>query len=398
MENRNTLTFFTAALLALSFSYLINEKWQPNFSALMNATYFSASAKPIHKKNTIQVALLLDTSGSMSGLIEQAKSQLWQILNTLANTEKENEETKLEIALYQYGSPTYGKSARQIRQLSGFTSDMDLISKKLFALSTSGGEEYCGEVITTSINELGWGKDDSNFKMIYIAGNEPFTQGPINYAEACQLAKKQDITVNTIFCGTYQEGVQTMWKQGAQLADGEYMNIDHNQTTVYIETPYDKKINELNQKLNETYIPYGAEGNMKKENQAKQDANAYSYSSSNAADRASFKSSKKYKAESWDLVDAYEKDKSIFSSNGYFDLSTLSDSLQTLSVDELEVKIKVISTNRSNIQNEIQELNSKRLIHIENNSKESAEGNNLKKSIENSVQKQGEKKGYKVKN
>ncbi len=395
MKNRNNYAFFTAALLALSFSYLINEKWQPRVSAFMNSTYFSASAKPMIKKNTIQVALLLDTSGSMSGLIEQAKSQLWQILNTLANTEKENEETKLEIALYQYGSPTYGKRARQIKQLSGFTTDMDLISKKLFALGTAGGEEYCGEVITTSISELEWGKDDSNFKMIYIAGNEPFTQGPINYAQACQLAKKQDITVNTIFCGTYQEGVQTMWKQGAQLTDGEYMNIDHNQTTVYIETPYDKKINELNQKLNETYIPYGNTGKMKKENQTKQDSNAFGYSSANAAERAYFKSSKKYKAESWDLVDAYEKDKEVIKN---IQVETLSDSLQTLSVEELEVKIKLIRGNRASIQNKIQSLNSQRLIHIENNSKESAEGSNLKKSIENSVEKQAKKKGYKVKN
>ncbi|MFK7772135.1 MAG: VWA domain-containing protein [Saprospiraceae bacterium] len=396
MKNRNLLSIFTAALLALSCNYLITEKWEPQLSNFTNTAHFSAAAKtPTHKKNTIQVALLLDTSGSMSGLIEQAKSQLWQILNTLANTEKENEDTKLEIALYQYGSPTYGKRARQIKQLSGFTTDMDLISKKLFALGTSGGEEYCGEVITTSISELEWGKDDSNFKMIYIAGNEPFTQGPINYAQACQLAKKQDITVNTIFCGTYQEGVQTMWKQGAQLTDGEYMNIDHNQTTVYIETPYDKKINELNQKLNETYIPYGTEGKRKKENQTKQDYNASSYSSANAADRAYFKSSKKYKAESWDLVDAYKDSEKI---TGTIERTTLPDSLQTLTVEELEVKIKTISVQRTNIQNEIQSLNSKRLIHIENNSKESAVGNNLKKSIENSVEKQGKKKGYKIKN
>ena len=396
MKNRNLLSIFTAALLALSCNYLITEKWETQLSNFMTTAHFSAAATtPTHKKNTIQVALLLDTSGSMSGLIEQAKSQLWQILNTLANTEKENEETKLEIALYQYGSPTYGKSARQIRQLSGFTSDMDLISKKLFALGTAGGEEYCGEVITTSISELDWGKDDSNFKMIYIAGNEPFTQGPINYAQACQLAKKQDITVNTIFCGTYQEGVKTMWKQGAQLADGEYMNIDHNQTTVYIETPYDKKINELNQKLNETYIPYGTEGKMKKENQRKQDSNASSYSSANAADRAYFKSSKKYKAESWDLVDAYEKDKNII---GDVKIETLSDSLQTLSVEELEIKIKVVRGQRADIQNEIQSLNSQRLIHIENNSVKNVEGDNLKESIENSVQKQAKKKGFKIKN
>ena len=72
--------------------------------------------------------------------------------------------------------------------------------------------------------------------------------------------------------------------------------------------------------------------------------------------------------------------------------------MQTLSKKELEVKIKLIRGQRSSIQNEIQELNSKRLIHIEKNSKESVEENNLKKSIENSVRKQAKKNGYKVKN
>ena len=72
--------------------------------------------------------------------------------------------------------------------------------------------------------------------------------------------------------------------------------------------------------------------------------------------------------------------------------------MQTLSKKELEVKIKLIRGQRSSIQNEIQELNSKRLIHIEKNSKEIVEENNLKKSIENSVRKQAKKNGYKVKN
>ena len=35
-------------------------------------------------KNLIQMAILLDTSGSMDGLIEQAKAQLWKIVNELA--------------------------------------------------------------------------------------------------------------------------------------------------------------------------------------------------------------------------------------------------------------------------------------------------------------------------
>ena len=242
----------------------------------------------------------------MNGLIEQAKSQLWQILNQLAITEKEGEEeTDLEIALYEYGNPTRARRGKQIRKLSGFTTDMDLISEKLFALTTGGGKEYCGEIIWTSLDELEWGQNDNDLKMIYIAGNEPFTQGPVNYAEACQRAKQEGVVVNTIFCGDWNGGVQTLWKQGADLADGEYMNIDHNKATAYIETPYDDEINELNTRLNKTYIPYGKKGKQKLENQSTQDFNAGKYSKANSADRALFKSSKKYKADDWDLVDAY---------------------------------------------------------------------------------------------
>ena len=73
-------------------------------------------------QDKIKVALLLDTSGSMDGLIEQAKSQLWQILNELAKTEKETgQDTDLQIALYEYGNPSRASQRRQIRQLSAFT-------------------------------------------------------------------------------------------------------------------------------------------------------------------------------------------------------------------------------------------------------------------------------------
>ena len=36
------------------------------------------------KRSLIEMAILLDTSGSMQGLIEQAKSQLWRIVNEMA--------------------------------------------------------------------------------------------------------------------------------------------------------------------------------------------------------------------------------------------------------------------------------------------------------------------------
>ena len=373
-------------------AFLANDLYSFSMFGNANTTITETDAAP-GNKNSIKVALLLDTSGSMNGLIEQAKSQLWQILNQLATTEKDDsEETALEIALYEYGNPTRARGSKQIRKLSAFTTDMDFISEKLFALTTGGGEEYCGEIIWTSLDELEWGQNDSDLKMIYIAGNESFTQGPVNYAQACQKAKKEGVVVNTIFCGKWEEGVQTLWKQGAELAEGEYMNINHNKTTTYIETPYDDKINDLNKKLNKTYIPYGKKGKQKLKNQSMQDSNAGSYSKANSADRAMFKTSKKYKADDWDLVDAYKKDKNVLKN-----AKVMADTLQNISVEELEAKIEAITAERESIQQDIRETNKKRQDFIKEKSQTNADDKNLKNSIQKSIEKQAKKKGYKTK-
>ncbi len=343
-----------------------------------------------NSQHAIRVALLLDTSGSMDGLIEQAKSQLWNILNELARTEKNGQEPTLEIALYEYGNPAKGGND-QINQLTAFTTDMDLVSDKLFALTTNGGEEYCGLIIQTSLNELKWEATDGDLKIIYIAGNEPFTQGPVNYAYACKQAKQKDITVNTIFCGSYQEGISGSWQTGAALGGGIYMHIDPNQQTVYVETPYDADINKLNNKLNDTYIPYGQKGQEKQQSQVTQDYNAGQYSMTNSADRVVFKSSKKYKATDWDLIDAYKKDKRILKN-----ASNLPSGLQNISTEEMENRIQVITIERENIQKQIQDLDQKRRTFKEKQTKEVTEGS-LQDSMLKSIQEQAKKKGFEIK-
>ena len=340
------------------------------------------------EKHSIRVALLLDTSDSMDGLIEQAKSQLWNILNELSRAEKNGEEPDLEIALYEYGNPSKGRN--QINQLSPFTTDMDLISKELFSLTTNGGEEYCGQIIQTALNELDWGENEGDMKIIYIAGNEPFTQGPVNYAFACGEAKNRGIVINTIFCGDYNKGIRTSWQAGANVADGIYMHIDQNQQTAYIETPYDDQINQLNSKLNNTYIPYGKKGKSKFQNQTAQDLNASKYGASNIGDRAAFKSSKKYKADDWDLIDAYKKDKKILSKT-----EALPDSLQNISIEEMEARIQQVVSEREVIQKEMQELDKKRRLYKTEKAKENGtEG--LQESMLKSLKEQVKKKGFEI--
>lgn len=316
---------------------------------------------PDGKKKKIKIALLLDTSNSMDGLINQAKSQLWKLVNQLAIAKCDNEKPNLEIALYEYGNTGLESSKGYIRQVSAFTGDLDLISEKLFSLTTNGGDEYCGQVIYTSLNDLNWKGDDGDLRLIFIAGNEPFTQGSVSYKTACANAKEKDVIVNTIFCGDFNEGINTGWKNGAALTGGEYMSIEQNRQTVYIESPYDKEISDLNNKLNDTYVSYGYNGKVKKENQIVQDKNAESYGSANKAERIKSKTSTFYSNKSWDLVDA-AKEKNFTVTTIKED--ELPEELKGKSAEEKQKYIAQKSQERENVKTQIVELNKKRMVYI----------------------------------
>ena len=100
----------------------------------------------------IQAAVLLDVSNSMDGLIEQAKAQLWNMVSVMGKATCDNGiAPEIEIALYEYGRSDNDAKAGYVKQISGFTTDLDQLSQKLFSLTTNGGDEYCGQVIFTSL-------------------------------------------------------------------------------------------------------------------------------------------------------------------------------------------------------------------------------------------------------
>jgi len=340
-------------------------------------------------KQYIKVALLLDTSNSMDGLIDQAKAQLWEIVNELSYAKCENERPSLQIALYEYGNSRLSSEKGFIRQVLGFSEDLDDISKELFSLTTSGGSEYCGQVIQTSLDQLKWGNHSDDLKLIFIAGNEPFTQGPTNYRDASTNANEKDVTVNTIFCGDYQQGISGYWKHGADLTKGDYMAINHNQATVHIVSPYDDTILILNSKLNKTYVSYGSQGREKMALQKEQDSKAEDYSSANAVSRTVSKSSHLYKNSSWDLVDAVETEEVVVE-----DLKddALPSELKGKTPKEIKEFINKKQIERKAIQKEIQELNEKRRKFVSEQQKENENG--LENAMINAIKSQAKKKNY----
>ena len=351
------------------------------------------SSSTISKDNKIQVALLLDTSNSMDGLIDQAKSRLWNIVNTLTALKYNGQAPQIEIALYEYGNDGL-KDENYIRQVTPLTQDLDLVSEKLFALKTNGGNEYCGAVIRDASTNLNWDGNEKSMKLIYIAGNEPFDQGKINYKEVISNAKRKNIYTNTIFCGNRDEGIQTFWQNGATLGDGKFFNIDSDRKVIYIETPYDIRISECNAKLNDTYIYYGSRGSEYKTKQIAQDKNAEVQSASNAVERTVAKSKKNaYKNDHWDLVDKVEQDK------GYISIikqEELPAELKGKNKDEIQKIVTQKSADRDKIQKEIEVLSKKRQDFIDTEMKKrgSSDSDDLGKAIEKSILELGKKNGY----
>ena len=357
-------------------------------------TVVVTAANPEEKtkvRQTIKVALLLDTSNSMDGLINQAKTQLWEIINELSYAKYGIQEPDLEIALYEYGNDRLESSDGYIRQVLPFSNDLDDISEKLFSLVTNGGKEYCGQVINSSIKELDWGIDTNDLKLIFIAGNEPFTQGKINYKEVISDAKEKDIIVNTIYCGDYQTGISGKWKDGAELGGGDYMTINQNKEIVHIVTPFDDAIIILNKQLNNTYIYYGNRGKQKFSNQSKQDSNALEINQSVVVKRAVSKSNRLYENASWDLVDKAKKSAIDYSE---IDRKKLPVELQKKSDEELKKYVEEQDKIRSKIKVKINELNRKRKIFIAKKQNESMKKGALDNVIIQAIKKQAKAKNY----
>jgi hypothetical protein len=349
-------------------------------ASLVMMGYFQPSSKKIttHVAQTpvitsskeagkIQVAVLLDVSNSMDGLIDQAKKQLWGILNTMGRARCNEKTPAIEIALYEYGRSNNDAGKGYVKQINPFSNDLDQVSQNLFSLNTNGGEEYCGEVIYTSLDELKWDTSSNCYKVIFIAGNEDFLQGTRTYTEACKKANEKNVIVNTIYCGDRAQGIREHWDLAGECGKGSFTHISQSARRPDIPTPYDSTLISLNSKLNGTYIGYGALGGENMAKQARVDGMNMKAGADVMAARAAVKGNQSlYDNGSWDLVDAKRLDSNAVKK---VDMKTLPAELQNKSRAELEVYVKQKEAERSAIQQQIATTNARRQQYILDNEK-----------------------------
>ncbi|WP_254508889.1 vWA domain-containing protein [Anatilimnocola floriformis] len=355
----------------------------------------SAQDKPAAKPQ-IQIAILLDTSNSMDGLINQARTHLWKVVNEFASAKRGGQSPELHVALYEYGKSSLPAEGGFIRQVTPFTTDLDNVSKELFALTTNGGEEYCGWVIEKAVADLKWSDHAKDLKCIFIAGNEPFSQGPKDFRKSCKAAADKGITVSTIHCGDNSEGLRSGWAEGAKLADGTYVSINQNEVLPLVASPQDKELEQLSADLNKTYIPYGRADKRRElaVNQAAQDANASRSAPGAAQLRASVKASGLYRNAEWDLVDGLKE--GVVKKLEDVKEEDLPEELKKLKPEERQAYVEKKAAERKDVQEKIKTLSQAREEHVNAELKKlrAGEGNTLDRAIIEAVRAQARTKEF----
>jgi len=331
----------------------------------------------------------------MDGLISQVRDGLWKTLNSLGSLQKDGQKARVRLALFEYGSGVVSAEANFIQLLTPLTTDHTLLAQALFATKAQGGSEYSGMAIDMASKNLAWTKELGDFKSIVIAGNETIHQGSLGALEAAKGALDSDILVNTIFAGPQTHlsfprngggfGCQFFcpnpqlptlpadpqvnpiyleWKQMATAGGGEVLNIDHNQSQPYIESPFDKEIVTLTASINETFLPFGKLGQSEYRRMVDLDQNIRNSGSGSYMDWGSYRGGNFGQAtqSSWDLVSAID-------SEG-FDLSAIAESdlpkeLQGRTNAQKLVIINSFKNRRASMEEQITELKSKRADFVE---------------------------------
>jgi hypothetical protein len=345
---------------------------------------------PPSEARVINLAICLDTSGSMSGLIDAARQKIWDIVNDLALAEPTPD---LRVALLTYGSPAYGAETGWVQVCTPFTEDLDLVSQRLFELTTSGGDEYVGRVLHAADSDLQWHPSDDALKLIVVAGNESADQDPeIPFRDACRAAIGNGIMVNAIYCGNPMSGDAPGWREVASLADGQFASIDQDNGTIVITTPFDDQLTALSAEINKTYIAFTAEGQIAAANQQAQDANASGMNSAAAASRAQTKGGALYR-NSWDLVEATKAED--FKLEDVKD-EDLPEAMRGMTLDERKAYIQSMADQRAAIQQEITALGQQRQAFIAEEMKKQAvdQSKAFGQVLRAAVREQARQKGY----
>ena len=350
----------------------------------------ATNAPTLKSKPRIEVCFVLDTTGSMGGLIKGAKQKIWSIANEMISAQP-TPELKLGLIGYRDRGDDY------VVKSFSLTDDIDAIYGHLREFQAAGGgdtPESVNEALAEAIHKMPWSSDKKVLKIIFLVGDAPphmdYPNGP-KYPDLCREAAKKDLIINTIQCGEMAE-TKPIWQEIAKLSEGSYVGISQSGNVAVISTPMDKELGRLNERMGGTLIPYG-DSTLQAEVHAKYAA-AKSAPVSAMADRLTYNSKTGRAMQGGgELVDALNENKLKLDE---IDQKQLPAELQKLDREELQKRITKARDERSDLQKQIVEVSKKREAYIQSENKRLAaegKGDAFDQKVTETLHAQAAKKG-----
>lgn len=228
----------------------------PSIQQAQAITATKSIVKP-GQDHRIEVVFVLDTTSSMSGLIQAAKEKIWSIATTMASAQQ-SPDISMGLVAFRDRGDAY------VTRIFDLSQDLDSMYASLMDLRAQGGgdgPESVNKAMFDAINHISWSKDDSVYKVAFLIGDAPPHMdyaNDVSYATTLAMAKDRGIIVNTIQSGQNQATTR-FWQDIAQIGAGAYFQVEDSGNAVAVATPFDKKLSELAASLEETRLYYGSE-------------------------------------------------------------------------------------------------------------------------------------------
>ena len=329
------------------------------------ATQTVTIAQPLPaQQHRIEVVFVLDTTSSMSGLIQAAKEKIWSIASTMASAQQ-NPDIRMGLVAFRDRGDAY------ITRTYDLSQDLDSMYASLMDFRAQGGgdgPESVNQALYDAVHDMSWSDDSSVYKTIFLVGDAPphmdYTND-VKYPVTLQVAREKGIVVNAIQSGQMQQ-TRPAWQEIAALGQGEYFQVENSGNAVAVATPYDEKLSTLAEELEATRLYFGDES-TKKAQEAKLEANARlrkELSSEALARRDSFNATASGKANllgDSELVDAITTGRVALDE---IEEENLPASLQAMAPAEQKQVIEEKAKRRDELQAEIRELSESRNQYI----------------------------------
>ncbi len=352
-----------------------------------NESVTETATKPA--KQRVEVCFVLDTTGSMGGLIEGAKQKIWSMANDIISA-KPAPEVRFALIAYRDRGDAY------VTKITPLTDDLDAVYAQLNTFKAEGGgdgPESVGRALDESVRKVEWTKDTDVLKIIYLVGDappHPYKDEP-EWKKVCAEAVKRDLIINTVQCGADAETTR-VWKEIADLSEGAFAAIPQDGGVVAIASPQDKELSELNTKIGRTMIGWG-DASTRGDVSGKQLAAEAAAPAATAA-RLSYnaKSGKTVQGDG-ELLDALAEKKITLEK---VKKDELPEELRKLSPEELKAHVEKMQNERTELQKRITELSKTRDSYIDAERKKLAKagkGDGFDEQVSKSLRAQAKKKG-----